>query len=140
MEKRREARKAAEQVGRAHGLKPGHLTTFKSLAVEVVDAIAPAIAAAATESERTRVRTILQSTEAKGREAMAQRLAFENDMPADDAVALLGAAPKQAGGFTPLSQAMKSWSPGIDPDDGSPDNPDDPDAIAQAIINAEGSE
>jgi hypothetical protein len=49
--------------------------------------------AAATQS---RIKSILGSPAAIGREALAQRLAFETTIPADDAVALLEAAPAAA--------------------------------------------
>lgn len=50
-------------------------------------------AAEARTNERTRIRAILQSEAATGRQDMAAHLAFETDMAADSAVALLGKAP-----------------------------------------------
>jgi len=44
------------------------------------------------EAERARIKTILLSEHAKGREAMAQFFAFETDVFADEAVAMLEAA------------------------------------------------
>ena len=49
--------------------------------------------AAGSSAERDRVRTILQSEAANGRQDMAAHLAFETEMPADSAIALLGKAP-----------------------------------------------
>lgn len=45
-------------------------------------------------SARSRIKTILASDEAKGREAQANHIALETDMPAEAAVQLLGTFPK----------------------------------------------
>lgn len=50
----------------------------------------------ATTAERSRVKTILTSENAKGREDLAQHLAFDTALEADQAVALLGKSPKVA--------------------------------------------
>lgn len=49
------------------------------------------------EEERRRTACILGAPEAKGREDLAQHLAFSTDMPAEAAIALLGKAPTSAG-------------------------------------------
>lgn len=54
------------------------------------------IAADATVSAYARAKTILDHAEAKGREGMARHLAFDTDMSADAAAAMLKAAPKGA--------------------------------------------
>ena len=51
-------------------------------------------AAAAIKADRARVSSILNSEEAKGREEMARKLAFDSDMAAEAAVDLLKTAPK----------------------------------------------
>lgn len=52
--------------------------------------------AAGAAAERTRIKSILGSEEAKGRETMASHLAFATDQAPEAAVALLGMAPKAA--------------------------------------------
>jgi hypothetical protein len=52
------------------------------------------IGADATAAANVRAKTILCHAEAKGREGMAQHLAFDSNMAADAAVAMLKAAPK----------------------------------------------
>lgn len=55
----------------------------------------PATAAPASDaSVKDRIKAIVRSDEAKGREDLANHLAFETDMPAEAAVAALKAAPK----------------------------------------------
>lgn len=49
-----------------------------------------------TTAERSRVKAILTSENAKGREDLAQHLAFDTALEADQAVALLGKSPKVA--------------------------------------------
>lgn len=53
-----------------------------------------AVRAEAIQLERARVAAITQHPEAAGRTELANYLAFESDMPADQAVALLAKAPK----------------------------------------------
>lgn len=48
----------------------------------------------ATAAERARVKTIMTSEHAKGREEMAAHLAFDTDLAADQATALLAKSPK----------------------------------------------
>lgn len=50
----------------------------------------------ATTAERARVKAIMTSENAKGREELAQHLAFDTALDADQAVALLGKSPKVA--------------------------------------------
>ena len=50
----------------------------------------------ATTAERSRVKAIITSENAKGREELAQHLAFDTALDADQAVALLGKSPKVA--------------------------------------------
>lgn len=64
----------------------------------------------ATKAERARIQGITSCEEAKGRESLANHLAFNTTMSADDAKVLLAAAPKAEGKPTgtanPLAQAM----------------------------------
>ena len=52
--------------------------------------------AEAATAERTRIAAITGSAEAKGREGLASHFAHHTDMPADAAIAALGAAPMAA--------------------------------------------
>lgn len=52
--------------------------------------------AEATTNERVRIKAIMTSENAKGREELAQHLAFDTALDADQAVALLGKSPKVA--------------------------------------------
>jgi hypothetical protein len=54
------------------------------------------ITADAAKAANTRAQAILNHADAKGRENLANHLAFETDMSADGAVAMLGKAPKAA--------------------------------------------
>lgn len=78
--------------------------------------------------ERTRVKAILESPEAEGRDALARQLAFGTTLSADDAIASLKVAPKEkkAG---PLASAMD----GKNPSGVAPDQPDPTDAPARKI-------
>lgn len=58
------------------------------------------------EAERQRVAAILGCDEAKGRDKLAQHLAFKTDMSADDAKAMLAAAPKEAAAAPALPDAL----------------------------------
>lgn len=62
----------------------------------VADAVTKALA-----EHKTRVKAILASDEAKGREALAEHLANETEMPAEAAVALLKVSPKAEAQVTP---------------------------------------
>jgi hypothetical protein len=61
-------------------------------------AAAPAAGDARSEKqdERTRIGAIVSSPEAKGREGLAQHLAFNTELPAAEAVAMLKTAPVAA--------------------------------------------
>ncbi len=50
----------------------------------------------AKQDERARIAAIVGAPEAKGREGLAQHLAFNTDTPAPDAIAMLKAAPAAA--------------------------------------------
>lgn len=54
----------------------------------------------ATASERTRIKTILGHENANGRASLAAHLAFETDMAADKAIAMLDKAPKESAAAT----------------------------------------
>lgn len=75
------------------------------------------------KSERDRVKAILSSPEAAGREELAQAMAFEGDLAPEAATALLAKSPKAAPAKRdPLSQAMageQNPNVGADVDKGS---------------------
>lgn len=86
----------------------------------------------ATSAERTRVQTILNAEEAKGRGNLAHHLALETDMTAEAAVALLGKSAVEGSGASPLSSAMAAQgTPGIN-------NPEPPegDEVEAVRINS----
>jgi hypothetical protein len=74
------------------------------------------IAADATVAANTRAKAILDHAEAKGREELARHLAFDTDLSAEAATAMLGKAPKTAapsqsrlsGDLTPPNPAVTS--------------------------------
>lgn len=82
---------------------------------------AAALAAAAIDAriaERQRIRSIIQSEAATARREMADHLAFETDMDADNAIALLGKAPvapaKPAGMLAAAMAATAQPGIGVD--------------------------
>jgi ClpP class serine protease len=83
---------AARTEGHAAGLSAGRAET------------APAVTAAVT-AERSRIQGIVTHAEATGRAELAAHLAFETDMAADQATALLAKSPKAQAG-SPLDRAM----------------------------------
>jgi len=98
---RDEGRAEGRTAGHAEGVKEGHAT--------------------GASGERARVEAILTSAEAKDRGDMAQHLAFKTDMPADQAVALLGKAPKVAAEAPKkdrLDDALRDKNPGVGADNG----------------------
>ncbi|WP_438278088.1 S49 family peptidase [Nitrobacter sp.] len=105
---------AALEAARAEGHAQGH---------------AEGMAAGKTEGEKagaiaacSRAKTILDHAEAKGREDLARHLAFDTDMSAEAAVAMLGKAPKAAaatpsrlsGDLTPPNPAVTSGEKPLD--------------------------
>ncbi|MDF1627025.1 MAG: S49 family peptidase [Parvibaculaceae bacterium] len=70
--------------------------------------------ASAASRERQRISAILTSKEAKGREGMAQKLAFETKMSAKSARGLLAAAPKGGDSFATRMAREKPAATGSD--------------------------
>lgn len=87
-----------------------------------------AVRAEGAQAERQRVSAILGSEEAKGREDLAKHLAFESDMTAEAAVAVLGKSPKAeasaAPAGSPLDRAMEATGGGPAVGEGSGDEPE----------------
>ena len=63
--------------------------------------------AAARQDATARIKAILSSDEAKGREAMASHLAYDTEQDADAAVALLKVAPKASAEATQSFEERK---------------------------------
>lgn len=77
------------------------------------------IKAEAVTGERGRAKSILGHADAKGREDLAHYLAFETDMSADAATAMLGKAPKAAEAKTSRLEGQVP-NPQIDPGTDAP--------------------
>jgi len=77
-------------------------------------------AAQARAEERSRIQSILRSDAATGRDELAAHLAFETDMAADDAIAMLEKAPaatqERSGGFAEAMAAIGNPQVGADAD------------------------
>jgi ClpP class serine protease len=84
---------------------PAATTTTTTAAAPVTGADAAGTKAA----ERARISAILNSEAAQGRSKLANRLAMETDLTAEQAIALLESAEKEsASGSSPLDRAMSS--------------------------------
>lgn len=108
----------------------------------------PVSAAAVANDVKARIKAITTSGDAQGREALAQHLAFETELPADAAIAALKAAPKagqgaiqeapQAAGTEAAAQAYEQRrlaAAGLaQPDAGRADNKAAGDAILAAAL------
>lgn len=71
-------------------------------------------------AERARCKAILGAKDSKGREEMAQHLAFETDMAADAAIALLGKSPAKADAPAKSASAPRLSVPQPSVDAGGP--------------------
>lgn len=102
----------------------------------------PAAAAAATTDavrqaaldERTRCATIFASPDAAGRVAMAASLAFETDLPAEQAIALLKTAPKQGASLATRMGTVPD--PKLGSDGGNAGNQDEASNLAASILES----
>lgn len=83
----REALNSAITAALAEGEKAGVIKAGNDAGKITADAI---------KAANTRAQAILNHADAKGREDLARHLAFETDMSADAATAMLGKAPKAA--------------------------------------------
>lgn len=82
----------------------------------------PAPAAPTAEDVKTRIAAILDLEEAKGREALARKLALETDMTAAQAKAMLAAAPVGGAGVRSVAERMAAHE-GALADAGAADRP-----------------
>jgi len=85
---------------------------------------APTAAAGDAVAERARIGAIINAPEASGREKLANHLAFETTMSAEQAVAVLKASPVAAPAKTEsgLAAAMAKFAPHVDPEEGPADS------------------
>lgn len=74
------------------------------------------ITADAIKATNVRAKAILDHADAKGREDLAAHLAFETDMSADSAIAMLGKAPKSA----PVSRLGTPPDPKVSAEENKP--------------------
>lgn len=79
-----------------------------------VNTAAPEALATAKADERARCKSILTSAEAEGRGDLASHLAFESDLTADQAVAMLGKAPKAAAQAAPTTATANPFAAAMD--------------------------
>lgn len=77
----------------------------------------------AITNERARIQAIVGSDSAANRQDLAQHIAFETSMTADEAVAMLDKSPEQKGGS--LSSQMNGYQPGIGGSDGGDEQAND---------------
>ena len=101
---------------------------------------------AGAAAERTRIQSIITHANAEGRETLAQHLAFDSDMTADAAVALLDKTPKAKAEKadakeTPLERAMRmQGTPNISgaaaSDDDEPRQPQKATIVSSSIFDA----
>lgn len=97
----------------------------------------------AAKAERARVSGIQTCEEAKGREALASHLAFNTEMPVEQAKAILAAAPK-ADATTPTGSGFKAAmdggqhpNVGADTGAGGTEGGDKPNRVAALLKNAQ---
>jgi hypothetical protein len=109
---------AANSSTSAAAIEANRQPRAEATAAEPAPAPQPAaqpVAANAVADERTRSKKILGSDAAKGREALAQHLAFNTDMSAEDAIATLEVSPKaEARPGSRLDAAMANFQPRIE--------------------------
>jgi len=119
-------------------LKADHPQLVESIKAEGRDEAMEECVRQGRQQERERIGAIIAADAAKGREQLAQHLAFATDMAAEMALATLEAAPtkaevKTAASVTGFEQAMASVNnPAIDPDGGEHEE-DDAEAVAKRI-------
>lgn len=113
---------AARAEGRAEGKTEGHTKGH-----------AEGMKAGAAEMQ-TRCKAILASEDARGREELAHHLAFDTDMTAEAATAVLGKSPKATAAGNRFEAAMGAVAnPQVGPDASGID-PNSPEALAASVV------
>lgn len=99
---------------------PATAPTAEAAAPVEQEAAAPVAEATPVVDQKARIKSIINSDEAKGREEMAEYLAFETDMSAEDALKMLNVAPKAKAVKGNVFENMmdQTEQPGIGPDAG----------------------
>lgn len=92
------------------------------------------ITAEATTAALTRAKAILDHAEAKGREDLARHLAFDTDMSADAAAAMLGKAPKANSSQSRLSGDLTPPNPEVTSNEKPQDSGSDLNAAVDAMV------
>ena len=116
----------------------------KTMSDPVNTAAPDAAIAEAKTAERARCKAILMSAEADGRGDLASHLAFESDLTADQATAMLGKAPKaQAAAPAPQANAFaaamdRAGTPGVATEASAPGEVDAAKAVLAAFSMATG--
>ena len=126
------------QVLSLESLKTDYPNLVEAIQTETIASTNNEASEQSVKKERERIGTIISSEAAKGREQLAQHLAFSTDMSADMALATLDASPVKAEASAPVSntgfeQVMASvGNPAIEPDTPEQEG-DDADAVAKRI-------
>lgn len=126
------------QVLSLESLKTDYPNLVEAIQTETIASTSDEVSQQSVITERERIGAIISSEAAKGREQLAQHLAFSTDMSADMALATLGASPVKAEASAPVSntgfeQVMASvGNPAIEPDAPEQEG-DDADAVAKRI-------
>jgi signal peptide peptidase SppA len=126
------------QVLSLESLKADYPQLVEAIQTETIASTNDEASEQSVKKERERIGSIISSDAAKGREQLAQHLAFSTDMSADMALATLDASPVKAEASAPVSntgfeQVMASVSnPAIEPDAPEQEG-DDADAVAKRI-------
>ena len=133
---------ATHDVAVTNKLSSEHKVAFKRMTGEVLEKLQPAISelidkrvTAAVESERERLRNIVGSEEANGREAMALELASSGLDP-EAAIKILRETPVAANGQGLLSAAMQGYKTNISADCADWEELSEEEQRAQEILNA----
>lgn len=126
------------QVLSLESLKTDYPNLVEAIQTETIASTNDEASEQSVKKERERIGAIISSEAAKGREQLAQHLAFSTDMNADMALATLNASPVKTEASTPVSntgfeQVMASvGNPAIEPDAPEQEG-DDADAVAKRI-------
>lgn len=126
------------QVLSLESLKTDYPQLVEAIQTEIIASANDEASEQSVKKERERIGAIISSEAAKGREQLAQHLAFSTDMSADMALATLDASPVKAEASAPVSntgfeQVMASvGNPAIEPDAPEQEG-DDADAVAKRI-------
>lgn len=121
-------------VARAASESAAAIAAATASATATKDADISAAAAKAATEARERVAAILGSEDAKGREALAQHLAFKTSNTVDDSLALLKVSPKEAAGRGGALGNLMPPNPNVAPDTADPGDATDAKAMSARIV------